>query len=85
MLNRHSTVGRTIIVASKKQILLPLAVLAGGVAVFIGLSSMKQAPEKKPEKIIHPLVQAAPITISDMRLNVESYGCLLYTSDAADE
>jgi RND family efflux transporter MFP subunit len=61
-------------VASKKQIILPLAVLAGGVAVFIGLSSMKQAPEKKPEKIIHPLVQAAPISISDMRLNVDSYG-----------
>ena len=60
--------------ASKKQIILPLAVLAGGVAVFIGLSSMKQAPEEKPEKVIHPLVQASPISISDMRLNVESYG-----------
>ena len=74
MLKRHSAVRRTIIVASKKQILLPLAVLAGGVAIFIGLSSMKQAPEKKPEKIIHPLVQSSPVTISDMRLNVESYG-----------
>ena len=60
--------------ASKKQIFLPLSVLAGGIAIFIGLSSLKQAPEEKPEKVIHPLVKTAPVAISDMRLNVESYG-----------
>lgn len=60
--------------ASKKQIFLPLGVLAGGVALFVAFSSMKQPPEKKEEQIIHPLVEVSPVNVAPMRLNVDSYG-----------
>ncbi|ALU41632.1 efflux RND transporter periplasmic adaptor subunit [Pseudoalteromonas rubra] len=60
--------------ASKKQILLPVAVLLGGLATAFALSAMKQPPEEKPEKVIHPLVEVQPIDMAPMQLMVDSYG-----------
>ena len=45
-------------VATKKQIILPIAVLVGGIALAAGFSSMKQPPEEKPEQDTRPLVSA---------------------------
>jgi RND family efflux transporter MFP subunit len=61
-------------VASKKQIILPIAVLVGGIAIAGAFSAMKAPPEEKPEQIVHPLVEASPIVIAPMQLNVDSYG-----------
>ncbi|NOU48943.1 efflux RND transporter periplasmic adaptor subunit [Pseudoalteromonas sp. JBTF-M23] len=60
--------------ASKKQIFLPLAVLVGGIGAAVAFSAMKQPPEKKSEQVVHPLVEAKPITVAPMQLNVDSYG-----------
>lgn len=60
--------------ASKKQIILPVAVLAVGIAAAVAMSAMKQPPEEKPEEITHPLVQVQPIEVAPVRLNVSSYG-----------
>ncbi|CAH9058977.1 Multidrug resistance protein MdtA [Pseudoalteromonas holothuriae] len=60
--------------ASKKQILLPLAVLVGGIGIAVAFSAMKQPPEQKPEQVIHPLVETKPILVAPMQLNVDSYG-----------
>ncbi|KAF7787336.1 hypothetical protein PRUB_a4538 [Pseudoalteromonas rubra] len=60
--------------ASKKQILLPVAVLLGGLATAFAFSAMKQPPEEKPEKVIHPLVEVQPIDMAPMQLLVDSYG-----------
>lgn len=60
--------------ASKKQILLPVAVLVGGLATAFAFSAMKQPPEEKPEKVIHPLVEVQPIDMAPMQLIVDSYG-----------
>ena len=63
--------------ASKKQILLPVVALVVGVGGFIGLSAMKKPPEEKAAKIEVPLVSVEPVRISDMALQVESYGIVL--------
>ncbi|RXE95534.1 efflux RND transporter periplasmic adaptor subunit [Pseudoalteromonas sp. PS5] len=60
--------------ASKKQIILPVAVLAVGIAAAVAMSAMKQPPEEKPEEITLPLVQVQPIEVAPVRLNVSSYG-----------
>ncbi|WP_105168060.1 efflux RND transporter periplasmic adaptor subunit [Pseudoalteromonas sp. T1lg23B] len=60
--------------ASKKQIFLPIAVLLGGIGVAVAFSAMKQPPEEKPEQVVHPLVEAQPIVVAPMQLNVDSYG-----------
>ncbi|KZN38055.1 efflux RND transporter periplasmic adaptor subunit [Pseudoalteromonas luteoviolacea] len=60
--------------ASKKQIILPCVVLLGGIASAIAFSSMQTPPQEKPEKIIHPLVEVAPINTSSLQMSVGSYG-----------
>ncbi|WP_440055891.1 efflux RND transporter periplasmic adaptor subunit [Pseudoalteromonas sp. T1lg65] len=60
--------------ASKKQIILPLAVLTVGITAAVALTAMKEPPEEKVEEIIHPLVKVDPIELSPIRLNVSSYG-----------
>ncbi len=63
--------------ASKKQIILPIAVLAVGIAAAVAMSAMKQPPEEKKEEIVHPLVQVQPIHIDQVKLNVSSYGIVM--------
>ena len=63
--------------ASKKQILFPVVALAVGIGGFVGLSAMKKPPEEKAAKIEVPLVSVEEVRISDMALQVESYGIVL--------
>ncbi|TMP42966.1 efflux RND transporter periplasmic adaptor subunit [Pseudoalteromonas citrea] len=60
--------------ASKKQIILPIAVLIAGVGISAAFSAMKKPPEEKAEKVIHPLVEVQAVTVAPMQLSVDSYG-----------
>ena len=61
-------------VATKKQIILPIAVLVGGIALAAGFSSMKQPPEEKPEQDTRPLVSTDAVNLDAISLDVKSYG-----------
>ncbi|MBL4942365.1 MAG: efflux RND transporter periplasmic adaptor subunit [Colwellia sp.] len=60
--------------ARKKQIILPIAILAVGIVALIGFSSMKKPPEEKPEVDNTPIVAVENITVTPMILEVSSYG-----------
>lgn len=62
------------LVATKKQIILPIAVLVGGIALAVGFSSMKQPPEEKPEQDTRPLVSTDALHLDAITLDVKSYG-----------
>ena len=49
--------------ASKKQIILPIAVLSVGIAAAVAMSAMKKPPEVKPEEVVHPLVQVKSVEV----------------------
>lgn len=59
---------------SKKQIIVPIAILAIGIAAFIGFSSMKKPPEEKAEVDNTPIVAVEEIHVASMNLTVNSYG-----------
>jgi RND family efflux transporter MFP subunit len=61
-------------VATKKQILIPLAILAVGIAALAGFSAMKKPPEEKPEVNDTPIVTVKHVTLAPMTLKVDSYG-----------
>jgi RND family efflux transporter MFP subunit len=61
-------------VARKKQIIIPIAILAIGIGAFIGFSSMKKPPEEKAEVDNRPIVAVENITVMPMTLEVSSYG-----------
>jgi RND family efflux transporter MFP subunit len=61
-------------VATKKQIIIPIIILTTSIAAMIGLSSMKEPPEEKPEVDNTPVVAISNISISPMVLKVSSYG-----------
>ncbi len=61
-------------VASKKQIILPIAVLVGGLGMAFAFASMKQAPVEKPEQDTRPLVSIKPLSFDTITLDVKSYG-----------
>jgi multidrug efflux system membrane fusion protein len=61
-------------VASRKQILFPIAVLIGGAAMAAGFAAMKEPPPEKVEQIVHPLVEASPLHFAPTTLDVNSYG-----------
>lgn len=60
--------------ARKKQIIIPIAILAIGIGAFIGFSSMKKPPEEKAEVDNRPIVAVENITVMPMTLEVSSYG-----------
>ena len=60
--------------ATKKQIILPIAVLVGGIGLAAGFSAMKKPPEEKPPQDMRPLVAAQPIHLDAITLDVKSYG-----------
>ncbi|MEZ9595428.1 efflux RND transporter periplasmic adaptor subunit [Shewanella sp. 10N.261.52.F9] len=60
--------------ATKKQIILPIVVIAVGVAGFIGMSAMKKPPEEKEELDTTPLVSVQAVEIHPMSFAVSSYG-----------
>jgi RND family efflux transporter MFP subunit len=61
-------------VATKKQIILPIAVIAVGIAGLIGISSLKEPPAEKPKVDNTPLVSVEPIDYQAMTFSVSSYG-----------
>jgi len=61
-------------VALKKQIILPIAVLAVGIVAFVGFSSMKKPPEEKNKVDNAPIVAIENISVAPMILEVSSYG-----------
>ena len=60
--------------ARKKQIIIPIAILAIGVVAFVGFSSMKKPPEEKAEVDNTPIVAVENIAVMPMTLEVSSYG-----------
>lgn len=62
------------IVAHKKQIILPIAILVVGIVAFLGFSSLKKPPEEKAEVDNTPIVAVENIDVAPMTLQVSSYG-----------
>jgi len=61
-------------VATKKQIIIPIVILAAGVAAMVGFSSMKKPPEEKEKVDNTPIVAVENISVAPMTLEVNSYG-----------
>jgi len=61
-------------VATKKQIIIPIVMLAAGVAAMVGFSSMKKPPEEKEKVDNTPIVAVENISVAPMTLEVDSYG-----------
>jgi RND family efflux transporter MFP subunit len=61
-------------VKSKKQIIVPIVILAAGILLFVGFSSMKKPPEEKAEVDNTPIVAVEAIHVAPMNLTVSSYG-----------
>jgi RND family efflux transporter MFP subunit len=62
------------IVATKKQIILPIIVLGIGIAGLVGFSALKKPPEEKPAVDNTPLVSVEAIEYNTMTFSVSSYG-----------
>ena len=60
--------------ARKKQIIIPIAILALGIIAFVGFSSMKKPPEEKADLDNTPIVAIEHISVLPMTLEVSSYG-----------
>jgi len=61
-------------VTRTKQIIVPIAILAAGILLFMGFSSMKKPPEEKAEVDNTPIVAVEKIHVAPMNLTVNSYG-----------
>ena len=61
----------------KKQIIVPFAILAVGIAGFAGFSAMKKPPEEKEAVDNTPIVAVETVTVEPMRLTVDSYGVVM--------
>ncbi len=62
--------------ARKKQIIIPIAILAIGAIAFVGFSSMKKPPEEKDAVDKTPIVAVENISVAPMTLEVSSYGVI---------
>ncbi|WP_057832685.1 efflux RND transporter periplasmic adaptor subunit [Colwellia sp. TT2012] len=60
--------------ATKKQIIIPIVILAIGIAAMVGFSSMKKPPEEKEQVDNTPIVAVESISVAPMTLTVNSYG-----------
>ena len=60
--------------ATKKQIIIPIAVLMAGIAALSFFSAMKKPPEEKQEVVDTPIVTVNNISLAPMTLKVDSYG-----------
>jgi len=61
-------------VATKKQIIIPIVILAAGIAAMAVFSSMKKPPEEKEKVDNTPIVAVERISVAPMTLEVSSYG-----------
>jgi len=62
------------LVATKKQIFFPIAVLLAGIGLAVSFAAMKKPPEEKPEQDNRPLVSAQTVHLGTINLDVKSYG-----------
>ena len=62
------------VVAHKKQIILPIAILAVGIIAYFGFSSLKTRPEEKAKEDNTPIIAVENIVVAPMTLHVSSYG-----------
>ncbi|MBB1267949.1 efflux RND transporter periplasmic adaptor subunit [Shewanella sp. SR44-3] len=60
--------------ATKKQIILPIAVIGLGIAGLVGISALKEPPAEKPKVDNTPLVSVEEINYQPMTFSVSSYG-----------
>lgn len=60
--------------ATKKQIIIPIVILAVGLAGMAIFSSMKKPPEEKAKVDNTPIVAVSDISVAPMTLEVNSYG-----------
>lgn len=60
--------------ATKKQIIFPIAVLVAGIGLAVSFAAMKQPPEEKPAQDNRPLISAQPVQLGTIDLDVKSYG-----------
>ena len=60
--------------ATKKQIIIPIAILLVGIAGMAIFSSMKKPPEEKEKNDNTPIVTVERISVTPMTLEVSSYG-----------
>jgi len=61
-------------VATKKQIILPIVILAVGAAAMVGFLSMKKPPEEKAKVDNTPIVAVSEVSVAPMTLEVSSHG-----------
>lgn len=59
---------------NRKQIIVPIVILAIGIVALIGFSSMKKPPEEKAEVDNTPIVSVEKIHVTPISLKVNSYG-----------
>lgn len=59
---------------TKKQIIIPIVILAAGIAGMAVFSSMKKPPEEKAKVDNTPIVTVSEISVAPMTLEVNSYG-----------
>ena len=59
---------------NRKQIIVPIVILAIGIVALIGFSSMKKPPEEKAEVDNTPIVAVEKIHVTPISLKVNSYG-----------
>ncbi len=60
--------------ATKKQIIIPIVILAAGIAAMAIFSNMKKPPEEKEKVDKTPIVAVENISVAPMTLEVNSYG-----------
>ena len=58
----------------KKQIIMPLVILAAGIGAYLVFSSMKKPPEEKAKVDNTPIVSVQAISVATMTMHVDSYG-----------
>lgn len=60
----------------KKQIIVPLVILAAGILLFVVFKSMKKPPEEKAKVDNTPIVAIEEISVEPITLKVDSYGVI---------
>lgn len=58
----------------KKQIIIPLVILAAGIGAFVVFSGMKKPPEEKAKVDNTPIVSVEAVSVETMTMHVDSYG-----------
>ena len=69
------------IVASKKQIFLPIGVLVLAGGLFVAFSAMKKPPEQKQQETVAPLVEVTPVQLTDVTMKVNWKRLLCYCNN----